>query len=73
MPFSENSSKIRKFFPLAVEMSYESKHTVWVETDLIYSDLKLAENGRVDWNERARMEVHSVISGQMGYSAKYFI
>jgi hypothetical protein len=34
----------------------------------------LAENGRVDRNERARMEVHSAIFGQffgqMGFSAK---
>ena len=43
-----------KIYPSAVKMSYDSRHTVWVETYLIQSDIKLAENGRVDRNERAR-------------------
>jgi hypothetical protein len=50
MEFSEISPKIRKISPSAVKMTYDSKHAVWDETDLIYCDIKLAENGRVDRN-----------------------
>jgi hypothetical protein len=57
MTFSELSPKIHKISPSAVKMTYDSKHTVWIETDLIDCDIKLAENGRVDRNERPRMEV----------------
>jgi hypothetical protein len=50
MEFSELSLKNEKKIPSAVEMTYDSRHTVWVETYLIQSDKKLAENGRVDRN-----------------------
>jgi hypothetical protein len=68
MEFSEISPKIRKISLSAAKMTYDSIHGVWDETDLIYCDIKLAENGRVDLNERARMEVHSTIFDQMGFS-----
>jgi hypothetical protein len=86
MEFSELSLKKCKIYPSAVKMTCDSRHTVWVETYIIQSDIKLAENGRVDRNERARMEVHSaifgqflakwafrpnVIFGEMSYSAKW--
>jgi hypothetical protein len=45
MEFSELSSKIHKISPSAIKMMYDSKYTVCVEIDLIYSDIKLAENG----------------------------
>jgi hypothetical protein len=70
MEFSELSLKKCKIYPSVVKMTYDSRHTVWVETYLIQSDIKLSENGRVDRNERARMEVHSAIFGQMGFSDK---
>jgi hypothetical protein len=70
MEFSELSLKKCKIYLSAVKMTYDSRHTVWVETYLIQRDIKLAENGRVDRNERARMEVHSAIFSQMGFSAK---
>jgi hypothetical protein len=70
MVFSELSPKRRKISPSAVKMTYGSKHAVWVETDLIYCDIKLSENGREDRNEREQMEVHSAIFGQMGFSTK---
>jgi hypothetical protein len=44
-------------------MTYDSKYAVWDETDLIYCDIKLTENGRLDWNECVQ------IFGQMGFSA----
>jgi hypothetical protein len=68
MIFSELSPKIGKICPSAVKMTYDSKHAVWVEIDLFYSDIQLAKNGRVDRNER--IEVHSAIFSQMGFSAK---
>jgi hypothetical protein len=68
MAFSELFSKIHKISPSALKITYDSKHTVWIETDLIDCDIKLAENGRVDRKERARMEVHPAIFGQ--FSAK---
>jgi hypothetical protein len=70
MAFSELSPKIHKISPSTLKITYDSKHTVWIETDLIDCDIKLAENGRVNRNERARMEVQSAIFGQMGFSAK---
>ena len=42
-----------KIYPSAVKMTYDSRHTVWVETYLTDSDIKLAENGRVDLHSRA--------------------
>jgi hypothetical protein len=69
MAFSKLSHKMRKISPSAVKMTYDSKHAVWDETDLIYRDIKLAENGRVDRDECGRVEVHSAIFGQMGFSA----
>jgi hypothetical protein len=59
-----------KIYPSAVKMTHDPRHTVWVEAYLIQSDIKLAENGRVERNKRARMEFHSAIFGQMCYSAK---
>jgi hypothetical protein len=47
MAFSELSRKIRKISTSAVKMTADAKHAVWDETDLIYCDIKLAENGRV--------------------------
>ena len=61
-----------KIYPSAVKIRYDSRHTVWVETYLIQSDIKLAENGRVDRNERARMEVHSAIFGQISFRPNGF-
>jgi hypothetical protein len=61
--------KIRKNSPAAVKLMYDSKYAVWVETDLIDGDIKLAENDRVDRNERAQMEVHSTIFGKILFSA----
>jgi hypothetical protein len=59
-----------------VKMTYDSRHTVWVETYFIQCDIKLAENGRVDRNERARFSAKwafrpYVLFGQMSYSAKW--
>jgi hypothetical protein len=71
MAFSELSPKIHKISSSAVKMTYNSKHGVCDETDLIDCDIKLAENGRVDRSDRARMEVHSAICGQ--FSAKWAI
>jgi hypothetical protein len=48
MEFSELSPKIRKISPSALKMTYDSKYAVWDETDLIYCDIKLTENGRLD-------------------------
>jgi hypothetical protein len=60
--FSEFSLKIRKIVPSSVKITYDSKYAVWVETDLLNSDMKLAENGRVTLPFPAKRAF-----GQMGF------